>query len=284
MPLVSVVVSCYNHEEYIAACLLSVLEQTYKNIELIVFDDGSVDKSADIIETLSHKYHFFFQPQENIGYTSTLNKAIKLCKGKYIAFLGSDDLFLEDKIEKQVQFLETRDDIAVCGGNMVYIDMHGSIKTKQKKVPYYEVDFTTLFHNRNLGPAASSAMIRLDVLHEVGGYDSQIALEDLYIWLKITHQGYKLAILDNVMIYYRKHGLNISKQYKFLADSIIEVYEQYHAEKDYPSAMNKVLISLFLKTSKLDKQYAFGLLKRIDLRYYNFKVLRGIFALIRPLG
>jgi len=281
-PLVSVVVSCYNHESYIKESLLSVLNQSYQNIELIVFDDGSVDKSADIIDTLSKEHGFFFQRQENIGFTPTLNKAIKICKGKYIAFLGSDDLFFEDKIEKQVQFLEDRDDIAVCGGNMVFIDAEGEILEKQKKKPYSEVGFITIFNNRKAGPPASSAMIRLDVLREVGGYDPKIGLEDLYIWMKITHNGYRLAILENNLIYYRKHKSNTSKQYEFMSESIIEIYDEYRSEKDYQVAINKVLISMFLKTSKLDKRYACKLLKRIDFRFYNFKVLKGLYSLVTP--
>jgi len=281
-PLVSVVISCFNHEDYIEASILSVLNQSYKNIELIVFDDGSVDSSVSIIAALSKRHGFFFRSQENIGYTATLNKSIKLCKGKYIAFLGSDDLFFEEKIEKQVQFMECRSDIAVCGGNMVHIDGSGRVLEKQKKNPYSEVDFITIFNNRKAGPPASSAMIRTDVLREVGGYDPTIGLEDLYIWMKITYHGYKLAILDDDLIFYRKHGLNASKQYKFMSDSIIEIYDQYSSEKDYQVAINKVLISMFLKTAKLDRRYALNLLKRISPRFYSFKVLRGIFALIKP--
>jgi len=282
LPLVSVVVSCYNHENYIKESLFSVLNQTYQNIELIVFDDGSVDSSADIIDSLSKEHDFFFQRQENIGLTPTLNKAIKVCKGKYIAFLGSDDLFFENKIERQVQFLEEREDIAVCGGNMVVIDGKGKELSKQKKKPYSEVDFSTIFNNRKAGPPASSAMIRIEVLREVGGYDPTIRLEDLYLWLKITHHGYKLAILDDNSIFYRKHGLNASKQYKFMSDSIIEIYDQYSSEKGYQVAINKVLISMFLKIAKLDRKYALNLLKRISPRFYSFKVLRGIFALMNP--
>jgi len=281
-PLVSVVVSCYNHEGYIKESLLSVLNQTYQNIELIVFDDGSVDNSADIIESLSKEYNFFFQRQENIGFTPTLNKAIKLCKGKYISFLGSDDLFFENKIENQVQFLEEREDIAVCGGNMVFIDDRGELLSKQKKKPYSEVDFITIFNNRKAGPPASSAMIRLDVLREVGGYDPKIALEDLYVWMKITHHGYRIAVLDNDMIYYRKHGSNTSKQYKFMSDSIIQIYDEYSSEKGYQAAIHKVLISMFLKIAKLDRKYALGILKRINIRFYNLKVIRGFIALLKP--
>ena len=281
-PLVSVVISCYNHENFIEDCILSVIKQTYKNIELIVFDDGSVDKSADKLEELSKKHHFFFQRQKNIGYTATLNRAIKLCKGKYVAFLGSDDMFFQDKIEKQVEFLEDREDIAVCGGDVAVINEAGLLIKNRKEQPYREVDFQTLFNDRNAGVPAPTALIRLDVLRKVGGFDPDIRLEDLYLWLKITHFGYKLAILSDTLVYYRKHGSNTHNNYQFMSDSIIEIYEQYKTEPGYQSAINKVLIALFLKTSRLDRKYAFGLLKRIEPRFYNLKVLRGVWALIKP--
>lgn len=281
-PLVSVVISCYNHEVFIEDCINSVLKQTYKNIELIVFDDGSVDRSAEVIERLSEKYNFYFQRQENIGYTATLNRAIKLCKGKYVAFLGSDDMFFEDKIEKQVRFMEDREDIAVCGGDISIINEAGVLLEKQKKKPYREVDFNIMFNNRKAGPAAPTALMRLDVLRKVGGYDPDVRLEDLYLWLKLTHSGYKMAVLSDDLVYYRKHGSNTHKNFKFMADSIIQIYEQYSAEKGYRKVMNKILISMFLRTSKLDKTYAYGLLKRIEPRFYNLKVLRGVWALIKP--
>jgi len=282
-PLVSVVVSCYNHENYIEECLLSVLSQTYQNIELIVFDDGSIDNSVNIIDELSREHHFFFQSQENIGLTATSNKAIKQCKGKYVAFLGSDDLFFEDKIEKQVQFMETRDDIAGCGGNIVFIDNKSNVLERQKnRKPYREIDFQTMFMNRKVGPPAPTAMLRLNVLREIGGYDPDIRLEDLYLWLKITHCGYRLAVLSDDMVYYRKHASNTHKDFKFMADSMLEIYEQYSEEQGYQSAINKVIISMFLKTSKLDKRYALTLLRKINPRFYNLKVLRGLWALIIP--
>jgi len=282
-PLVSVVVSCYNHEDYIKESLLSVLNQTYQNIELIVFDDGSVDKSAGIIEELSKEYHFFFQRQENIGLTATSNKAIELCKGKYVAFLGSDDVFFDDKIEKQVQYMETREDIAGCGGNIVFIDNKSTVLERQKnRKPYREIDFQTMFMNRKAGPPAPTAMLRLNVLREIGGYDPDIRLEDLYLWLKITHCGYRLAMLSADMVYYRKHASNTHKDFKFMADSMIKIYEQYSEEQKYQAAINKVIISMFLKTSKLDKRYALTLLRKINLRFYSLKVLRGVWALITP--
>lgn len=281
-PLVSVVISCYNHEKYIKASILSILNQTYKNIELIVYDDGSTDDSPKILEKLAKEHNFFFKRHDNIGYTATLNKALKKCNGKYITILGSDDISFIDKIEKQIIFLEKRNDIAVCGGNILSIDGNGQIKAKQRLKPYREVDFRTIFANPKLIPAAPTAMIRADVITEVGGYDPEIVLEDLYMWLKITNRGYKIAVLNDVLVYYREHETNTHKNYRHMVEHIEKTYSEYKDNKQYPYTINKFYLRMFLKVAKKDKKYAFEIMKKINPRFYNLKFLRALFHLVKP--
>src|SRR5690349_13476521 len=98
MPLVSVIVPSYNHEKFITECVESIMQQTYKNFELTVIDDGSRDGSRDILKQLQDKYGFNLVLQENIGLTSTLNKGIQNWgTGKYISFCASDDYWALDK-------------------------------------------------------------------------------------------------------------------------------------------------------------------------------------------
>jgi len=281
-PLVSIIVSCYNHEAYIEECILSILKQTYNNIELIVIDDGSSDSSAEILEKLQQEHSFYFERQKNQGLTKTLNKAIKMAKGKYIAPLGSDDIILPNKTAIQVDYLEKRKDIAVVGGNITCIDQDGNIKQKQRHKEYREVDFKTIFKQAKLIPAAPSVMIRADVLKEIGGYNTECRLEDLYLWLTITHAGYKITVLKDVVAHYREHGSNTYKNYKFMTDSLLQTYSYFSSEPGYDYIKNKTLITMFLKTSKKDRGYALSLLKRIPLKNYNMKVLRGIGHLALP--
>ena len=83
IPLVSVVVPCYNHEKYVKETIESIVNQTYKNIELIVIDDGSKDNSVKVIQELADKYGFTFIHRPNKGLSATLNEGIRLSKGKY---------------------------------------------------------------------------------------------------------------------------------------------------------------------------------------------------------
>lgn len=281
-PLVSIIISCYNHQNYITACIESVVRQTFSNIELIVIDDGSTDNSADILEQLSQKYHFSFARQENMGLTRTLNKALAKAKGKYIAPLGSDDILMLDKTEKQVEFLEQRQDIAVVGGSIICIDDHGIIKQKQRINQYHEADFKTVFLTPKQIPPAPTVMIRSDILSEVGGFSTQSNLEDLDLWLRITHAGYKIAVLNDIFAYYREHRTNSYKNYQFMTESLMQTYENYRNEPEYLDVKNQVLLRMFLKVAKKDRNYAWQILKQISPRYYNLKFLRGLFHFILP--
>jgi len=282
LPLVSVIISCFNHENYIQACIESVVRQTYPNIELIVFDDGSSDNSPVILKSLGEKHGFIFQAQENAGLSATLNKALGIAKGKYISPLGSDDILMLDKIEKQVDFLEQHDDISMLGGNILRIDEKGLITPKQRFTAYREVDFDGVFLDLKSGPSTPTTMIRADVLREIGGYNPKNNLEDLYLWLKVTHSGHKIAILNDVLAYYRIHGTNTTKKYRFMTESILDIFSDYQDHPAYARAYNKVLISRFLKISGKDREYAWQLLKQIDPSFYNLKVLRGLIRLLSP--
>ena len=281
-PLVSIIISCYNHQDYITQCIESIVRQTYSNIELIVIDDGSTDKSADILEQLSKKYDFSFERQINMGLTKTLNKAIDKARGKYIAPLGSDDYLMLDKTEKQVQYLEHHQAIAVVGGNILCIDDNGQIKEKQRLKPYREIDFLTVFLTPKQLPAAPTVLIRADVLQEVGGFNIHCNLEDLDLWLRITHAGYRIAVLNDLLAYYREHRNNSYKNYKFMTESLMQTYANYSNEPEYPDVKNQVLLRMFLKVSKKDRAYAWQILKQISPKYYNLKFLRGLIYLLLP--
>ena len=125
-------------------------------------------------------------------------------------------------------------------------------------------------------------MIRTEILREIGGYNPDNNLEDLYLWLKITSSGHKIVILNDVLAYYRKHDYNTTKNYRFMTESILAIFQDYQDEAVYAGARNKILISMFLKVSKKDRQYAWGLLKQINPRFYNMKVIRGLVYWLLP--
>ena len=276
MPLVTVLVTSYNHETFVEECIFSILEQTYENIQLIVIDDGSTDNSPQIIQGLADKYSFDFVRQENKGLATVLNNGIHLAKGKYFVSVGSDDKEMPDRIARQVNLMETRPEIAICAANYIEIDEKGREIKRPKIPPARELDFDDIFTHRKAGIKAPTAMVRTEVFHEVGYYDPSILLEDIYMWLKITAQGYKAYVSEDVVAYYRKHSSNQSKNMGFMADSFATIYGQY---KDHPlceKTLNQLFINLFVKSVKRKYSGSWGILKRIKPRFYNAKLLLAV--------
>ncbi len=229
-PLVTVVIPSYNHEKYIKDAVLSVVNQkNYNNIELIVIDDGSSDNSPAILERLSKKYKFRYISRENRGLCKTLNEALNISSGEYFSICASDDMFVEDKIAKQVRFLEDNPNYAVCYGDIIIIDDLGDIK---ERVKIKNAKSGWIFKELILGEIgipAPSTMIRRDILIELGGYSEDVSIEDWDMWLRAS-QKYEIGYLNSYLAYYRNHENNSYKQsYKMFQaqKNILKKWESY---------------------------------------------------------
>lgn len=125
--LVSVVTPCYNGEYYVSRFLDSILQQTYSAIELVFINDGSTDKTEEIVNNYRIRLEmrgirFIYRYQKNAGQAAALNKGLKLFTGQYLLWVDSDDAFSENFIEARVKYLESHPEIAFCYGKAVYID------------------------------------------------------------------------------------------------------------------------------------------------------------------
>jgi alpha-1,3-rhamnosyltransferase len=213
-PLVSIIVPSYNHEKYIEECILSIVNQSYKNIELIVIDDGSKDDSRAILEKLQEQYGFYLEFQINRGLTKTLNKAIRnYSHGKYIAACGSDDFLVLDRIEKQVNYLEMHPEYAMAFGKIYVVDENSRIIEGHRAVepitdPVKDLTFESLVENCRI--PAITVMFRKDVWEECGGYDEDAITDDFDMWLKIVYRYPIGYMADDYLAYYRWHGENIT--------------------------------------------------------------------------
>ena len=233
-PLVSVVIPSYNHEKYIKETIESIVKQTYKNIELFVIDDGSKDSSPQIIKELGEKYNFYYLLRENRGHLKTVNELYAMCNGKYICVIGSDDLWTLDKVEKQVVFMEENAQIAACYGNILNINEKGEILPfyTQHFTPYQTYSFNDIVMGRQ-NIYSMTEMIRKEVYEKIGPFDEDYILEDLNIWLKLTHYGYQVACLNYLMGFYRRHPHNMSKQSKMMKEARLKLLKQYKNEDIY---------------------------------------------------
>ena len=283
-PLVSVIISSYNHTDYIEKSISSVFDQTYDNIELLVIDDGSTDNSVKKIQELQKKFLFDFQVQENKGLTRTLNEAVKRTKGGFILFLGSDDIMLPNRIALQVEYMKDKPEVGICGGNMELIDAQGNLlppeKQRYKNAPTGRFNFNDVFTQNKNVPSIPTQLFRKDVFEKVGGFNPEIRLDDIYIWLKITHAGYYIDRINALLSQYRVHPTNTYKNLRFMSESLLKIYADYSDHPQYQYMRNRILNSQFLKASSRDKKLARELLKQIPLSAWNGKMLRGAFRLL----
>ncbi|MFJ7143477.1 glycosyl transferase [Pseudomonas protegens] len=278
-PVVTVIIASYNHAPYIEQSILSVLNQTYSNIELLVVDDGSSDDSVERIQRLQALHGFDFRVQQNQGLTNTLNGAIARAKGSLIVPFGSDDIMLPERIATQVAYLDGKPEVGICAGNIELIDSDGNLfpeNRQRRDVPFRRLDFDDMFLERKPYPPAPTLMIRREALEKVGGFDPSIRLEDLLIELKITHAGYFIDGLNVVMARYRKHATNSYKNHRFMIDNILRTYALFSEHPLYEEVRYKFLSSMFLKVSNRDRKLARELLAQIPLKAWNKKTWRGL--------
>ena len=210
-PLVSIIVPSYNHEKYIEEAILSIVNQTYKNIQLIVIDDGSTDGSRKILERLQKQYGFILVFQSNMGICKTLNKAIReYSTGKYIAGCASDDFLVLDRVEKQVQHMEKHPETSLLVGKVHMVDENSQIIENLQIIdpiidPKESFRFESLIE-RNCIPTASIIHTR-EIWDKYGGYNENVSIEDLDFWLYIAYNS-KIDYVNEYFAYYRWHGNN----------------------------------------------------------------------------
>ena len=278
-PLVSVVIASYNHGPYIEQSILSVLGQTYPNIELLVVDDGSTDDSVERIARLQAEHGFDFRTQQNQGLTRTLNGVIARTKGSLIVSFGSDDIMLPERISTQVAYMADKPEVGICAGNMEIIDSNGEPmpeKRQHRDLPFRRLNFDEMFMGLKPFPPAPTLMLRREALDKVGGFDPEIPLEDLYIELKITHAGYYIDVLNVVMAQYRQHATNSYKNHRFMINNILRTYGLFSDHPGYDIARYKFLNSMFVKTANRDRVLARELLKQLPFKYFDRKTWRGL--------
>ena len=209
-PKVTVYMSSYNHEAYVEQAILSILNQTFQDFELLVIDDGSSDRTPGILKRLSQMYGFYYERQENIGLTPTLNKLIRMSNGVYLTGCASDDYWPLTRLEEQVEALESFPDVAFVHGIPALVDGEGRVFKERRysleKMLDGSTAFNDLIHLRKTFQTTTH-MMRRSVWESLGGYDERISVEDIDWMLRVT-RNYNVKALDKVWVYYRRHDSN----------------------------------------------------------------------------
>lgn len=209
-PLVSVVIPTYNRAKVVERALKTAFDQTYRNLEIIVVDDGSTDDTEAALAPYQDRIRYYYQ--KNQGASAARNRAIQEARGKYIAFLDSDDEWLPAKVEKQVALLESRPDLSFVA----------CLSTDEHRTYTGYDDHDKQFLKFLLQPFTQNMtryVVRRECFEQHGLFDTSIhGPEDWELWLRLLQRGCRFGFVPDVlMIYTNSEDAISSRPYAMLA-------------------------------------------------------------------
>jgi glycosyltransferase involved in cell wall biosynthesis len=282
-PLVSILMTAYNREDFISEAIESVLNSTYRNFELIIVDDCSKDKTVKIArmyESQDNRVHVYVN-DKNLGDYPNRNKSASLAKGKYIKYVDADDYFYPWGLEILVQSMENYPD---AGWGLCSLE-----QDRDKPFPFmlfskdifeYHLFKSSLFHKAPL-----SAIIKRDVFESVGGFSGKRQMSDTEMW-HILAMKYPLVLMPQGIVWYREHNQQESAQIRTdLSVRIRYTVAKLHffmQEKEIPISeaqkktaiiilRKELIFSLFLNLLKLRFKDCFIIIKCWSDHSYDFK-------------
>ena len=218
-PEISVIMGIYNCADTLADAIESVLDQTYRDFELILCNDGSTDNTLEIAKhyaQLDPEHVVLIENEKNMGLNYTLNHCLRVARGRYIARMDGDDRSLPHRFQTEVAFLDSHPEFAFVSANLEVFDdngVWGHTSFKAEPQPEDLVKGSSFSH--------SACMVRKDVFNQVGGYSEGkwlMRVEDKHLWYKIYAAGYRGRNLEQVLYSYRddRNGYNKRKlRYRF---------------------------------------------------------------------
>lgn len=270
MPKVSVITPLYNGEKYIEKAIDSILSQTYKNLESIVIDDGSTDNSGGLVkDKFGDKIRYSYQ--ENKGAATAVNKGISLIQGDYIAFCDQDDLWLPEKLEKQVKFLEANQNVGLVYSD-AFLAEDGRLTRKTwlqsrkvKPCSGGKEQCLTFLFSKNFIPAPLTVLMKRSVIDRAGLLNENFsATYDYEYWFRILEAGIQIAFLDECLAVWNSHAGQGSRRIRKMKLDQLKILREFLARnpqfiKDYP----------LLVTGKFIKSYLGLLLGKTSLENEN---------------
>ena len=255
---VSVIIGSYNHGQYLPAAIESVLNQSYKDLEIIVIDDGSTDNTKEVVVPYLDKITFKYQ--ENMGRGASRNAGIQLAKHPWVAFLDADDLWTPKKLEKQINAVKDHPEIDLLVTNACWFDTDSIVQPdyfksmnlfhKQPIADYgnlhiFKEKLYRLFIDENF-VNLSSVLVKKKCLYDIGLFDATLPrAQDRDLWLRLS-RFYTFAYLDEILTRSRTHTLNDGLRTIHPYLSRIQLFQKAYdfgsdLEKEYNERLRKRL-------------------------------------------
>ena len=209
-PLVTVAMSTYNALPYLKDSITSILGQSYRNLQIIVIDDGSADDTEKMMHNVSDSRLTFISDKRNIGLAERLNQTISLARGKYYCRMDADDIMSVDRISKQVEYLENHSSVDVLGSGAYIMDIRNQIVGQTRSSNGAKLTLVDVLNSRSL-------FVHPSICGKVEWFKKNLynpaytRSEDIELWIRTIDQS-NFAILEERLIFYREHGLKLCKK------------------------------------------------------------------------
>lgn len=214
-PFISVIVPAYNAAAFLAEAIQSIQAQAYEPLEIIVVDDGSTDETAEIANRFDDSIRYVYQ--ENGGPAIARNTGLKLAKGEIIAFLDADDLWPENKLDIQLSYFAKNPSLEIIMGRIQVMRLESKDNERLFKA----------FNKPSLGVNVGAGIYRKSVFDKIGYFDSALRQsEDLDLFMRVRENKIFMAMTEEVMLYYRLHDTNITREKEEKKTLIIKAFKQ----------------------------------------------------------
>lgn len=278
-PLISVIIPVYNVEYYLEKCLVSVINQTYNNLEIIVVNDGSTDKSLFICNKFAEKDHrVVIISQENQGQAQARNNAINFSRGEFITFLDSDDYMHSECIQMLYEnLIMTCSDISIVGYKKVNSHNYELRKKRKKKIEVFtsEQALQELFYQKKFDSAPWAKMTKAEIIKS-NLFPNGIIYEDLATTYKWFHNSKRICFENTELLaYFNNNKGTMNTQFNAKTLIQIDIVDDIFCfiEKNYPKVLNSIKAKQFSCYSQV-------LMKIYESKYQNIvheqKIWQGI--------
>jgi len=247
MPKVTVIIPTYNMAKYLPEAIESVLNQTYKDFEIIVLDDGSTDDSKEIVKKYidQSRNNIRYIYQENQGVVKARNKAIMNARGEFIAFLDADDKFYANRLEEEIKVIEKHPDIGLVHADDTEITESGeciNIQRRNKKCLSGYI-FKNLY-TRKASISIPTVLIKKECFEKVGLFDenlSKLGCEDREAWLRIARE-YRIEYINKVLAYYRRNREGMSRNRENMEKARYYVVEKFFSQGYVSKSLRRIAL------------------------------------------
>jgi glycosyltransferase involved in cell wall biosynthesis len=261
MPTISVIIPAYNAENTILATIKSVLKQTFSDFEIIVINDGSTDKTLEIVQSIQDDRLNIFS-YENSGASSARNRGITHATGNYISFLDADDLWTPDKLELQLAALQAHPEAAVAYSWTYVVNAQGELLRTIEHI--YEGNVYGEMLLRSFLTCGSNPLIKREAIESVGEFDITLKSgDDWDYWLRLAYK-WNFVVVPKYQIFYLRSVTSKSFKLKIIRDSALGILDK--AIKLAPPELQ------YLKNISLSNIYGYNVQLYLDSLSFNSSV------------